>query len=287
MRSFLFTALLGLFTLASSPGCTIQESPDVPTLDTSGLDAPVRDVPAVTCTTAAECNDDLPCTFDDCVVGNVCSHMPLDTLCGSGERCDLVMGCTSGCTSAADCNTGINYCDGTFACAGGRCLPAEARNCDDGNDCTIDTCDPSVVNGDVMGGCTYALATGCDGGMGSGDAGLPTCDPFDPATGYTGTFRVAPMLSLDCTVDYSIATFAFSTSGGMLRVTGAPTFAATMTGAIPTDASFTVTGTAGCGTYTLTGMFVCANRFQGTFTTSFSAGCAICGGGTTSIVGRI
>jgi hypothetical protein len=274
-----------LVLLIAAPGCTVEEGPpDVGRLDATVLDA-ARDVPAVSCTSAAECDDEIACTFDDCVVGNVCSHMPLDTLCEDGERCDLTRGCTAGCATLADCNVDRNYCDGMYACNAGNCVPSLARNCDDGNECTVDSCDPTAMDG--AGGCVYALATGCDGGVGAGDAGVPVCDPFVPATGYAGTFRMAPVLSLDCIEDYSIMNMTFSVSGGMLRVTGAPSFGATLTGPVPSGATFTVSGSSSCGDYTLTGTFACANRFSGMFTSSFSSECSICGGGTTTVVGRI
>lgn len=286
--SLLCFAPLSLLSASAFVGCTVES----PTVDAGRFDAPARDTgnpdtPPMACTTAAQCDDGVPCTFDDCIVGNVCDHMPLDSLCTGAERCDRLRGCMAGCSTAADCNTDINFCDGMFACAGGTCVPASPRSCDDGNTCTVDTCDPTVVNGDVTGGCVYTLATGCDGGVGAGDAGMPVCDPFVPATGYTGTFRVAPVLSLDCLEDYSIMNLAFSTAGGTLTVTGTPRFGTTLTGAVPTGAEFTVTGSTACGDYTLTGRFVCANRFQGTFTSSFSGECSICGGGSTMVVGRI
>jgi hypothetical protein len=285
MRSFLSCALVA--GLAAAPGCTVQSTSDAGRLDAPGRDVPGRDTASEACTAAAECDDGVACTFDDCVIGNVCEHMPLDSLCEGGQRCDPVRGCSSGCTGPADCNTGINFCDGTFACAGGTCRLAEARSCDDGNPCTVDTCDPTVASGEVMGGCVYTLATGCDGGTGTGDAGVPVCDPFDPVAGYTGAFRVAPVLSLDCTERYNITSFSFAVSGGMLRVTGTPSFGTVLTGPVPTEASFSVSGETACGSYTLSGMFVCATRFSGTFTSSFSGGCAICGGGSMPIVGRI
>ncbi len=282
-------ALAALFVSLVAPslvsGCTVGTSepdvgrPDVPLSDVG------RDAPPVSCATAADCDDGVACTFDDCVIGNVCSHMPLDSLCEDGERCDATRGCNTGCATALDCNVDRNYCEGMFACAGGTCVPSMARSCDDGNACTDDSCDPSAMEG--AGGCVYATASGCDGGVGMPDAGGPVCDPFDPATGYTGTFRVAPVLSLDCLEDYRVETFAFSVSGSTLTVRGAPLFGATLTGATPSDASFTVSGSSGCGTYTLTGTFACANRFSGTFTSSFSGACAACGGGSMSVVGRL
>lgn len=277
----------GLFggLLVVAAGCTVEN----PGVDAARLDAPALDVRVdagrVSCTTAAECDDGIACTFDDCVVGNVCDHMALDSLCEDGERCDASRGCNTGCTSVADCNVDRNYCEGMFACAGGTCVPSLTRSCDDGNECTVDSCDPAAMDG--AGGCVYATAGGCDGGVGMPDAGGPVCDPFDPTTGYTGTFRVAPVLSLDCVEDYRLETLVFSVAGATLTARGAPSFGATLTGPAPSGAMFTVSGSSGCGSYTLTGTFTCANRFSGTFTSSFSGGCSICGGGSVSVVGRI
>ena len=136
------------------------------------------------------------------------------------------------------------------------------------------------------GGCVYATAGCFDGGVGtrlwrSGVRSVLS------RSGYAGTFRVAPVLSLDCVEDYRIETFVFSVAGSSLTVSGAPIFGATLTGAVPAGAAFTVSGNSGCGSYTLTGTFTCANRFSGTFTSSFSGSCSLCGGGSVSVVGRI
>jgi hypothetical protein len=72
------------------------------------------------------CQDDgIDCTEDICM-DRECVHTPRDTLCGDGKRCDPVKGCV-------------------FECA-----------CDDGDPCTIDSCDPDT------GSCDHSLrAEGC------------------------------------------------------------------------------------------------------------------------------
>lgn len=283
----------GSFVFASSTlaasllagGCTVSAAPDASRMDAPAIDSGSPDTPAVSCTTAAECDDELDCTFDDCIVGNVCSHMALDTLCEDGERCDPSRGCTSGCTTVADCNVGRNYCDGTFACAGGTCVPSVPRNCDDGNECTTDSCDPAAMEGG--GGCVYSTATGCDGGVGGTDGGGPVCDPFDPATGYTGTFRLLPPQGIGCSAaTYTLTGITLSTTGSALNASGAPSFRASFTGPLPSDENFTLTATDEYGTYTLTGTFVCANRFTGTYTYRPSGAWSVCGMTTEMVVGR-
>lgn len=71
------------------------------------------------CTTAKDCPY-IPCKAATCDMG-VCSYQEDDTALG-------------GCDDNQFCN-GVEYC---FA---GSCHTRPAPNCDDGNDCTIDTCD--------------------------------------------------------------------------------------------------------------------------------------------------
>lgn len=284
-RPRLAAVAAALLIVAGAAGCTV-ENPEVDAgrLDVPALDART-DAGTVSCTTAADCDDGVACTFDDCIVGNVCDHMALDSLCEDGERCDATRGCNTGCTSAADCNVDRNFCEGSFACAGGTCVSSLPRSCDDGNACTVDSCDEAAMGG--LGGCVYATAGGCDAGMGGSDAGGPVCDPFDSATGFAGTFRLVPPQGLGCSAaSYTLNNVTFSVSGGMLRVSGAPDFRVTMTGAVPSSADFTVSGTDEYGTYTLAGTFVCAQRFTGTYTYRPSGAWSVCTGSSAPVTGR-
>jgi hypothetical protein len=103
------------------------------------------------------------------------------------------------CSSPSDCNDGdectIDACD-----PGGTCSNV-ARDCDDANDCTTDRCDPSA-------GCEYT-ALDCDDGNGcttdacdgSGCTHVPLdCDDADPCTvdscgGFLGACMYTP---IDC-----------------------------------------------------------------------------------------
>jgi hypothetical protein len=275
MRFFLvFSFALALLAIAGctrAPAATDAGSrPDVGSHDTG------HDAPAVSCTTDGECDDGFGCTFDQCVVGNVCMHTTNDTLCAAGERCVVGTGCTSGgmCSTAADCDDHV-YCNGTEQCLDHTCFPLADRNCDDGLSCTIDSCDESA------GACSYM--TVCDSGVAFTDAAAP-CDPFMPATGYTGSFRIVPAPMSSCgAATFSVDTATFSISGGMLNVTAGPF---SLTGSIPTDATFHVTGNdGGCGDYVLDGTFDCADRFSGMWHATFGGECSFCSNQSSTVLG--
>ena len=68
---------------------------------------------------AVVCNDNNACTVDSCSKTSGCSNTPQSTgACSDGDAC------TAGDT-----------------CAGGKCTATGKTNCDDGNDCTVDSCD--------------------------------------------------------------------------------------------------------------------------------------------------
>ena len=96
--------------------------------------------------TISVCDDDDDCTVDSCDPATGCVYT---TNCGNGT-CDP--GCGENCsTCAADCPT--PQCN---TCIGGVITP----NCDDGDACTVDSCDPAA-------GCVYTPI----------DCGDGTCDP--------------------------------------------------------------------------------------------------------------
>lgn len=124
-----------------------------------------------------DCGDGLDCTLDSCNEStDQCDHAPDDESCDNGvfcdgaEVCDLVLGCSPGpaescddsvectidvCNAALDvcehteddaaCDNGL-YCDGVEACdplLG--CRAGVAIDCDDGIECTIDSCSEVLV----------------------------------------------------------------------------------------------------------------------------------------------
>jgi len=84
------------------------------------------------------CDDKKPCTTDVCDPLLGCQHVDAD-----GEACQDGSGCTTG-----------------DMCEAGVCVAGTPVNCDDGNVCTKDGCDPVVV-------CTHAIldAVVCDDGL--------------------------------------------------------------------------------------------------------------------------
>ena len=89
------------------------------------------------------CDDNNACTADACDAAAAkdgkggCQHNKLDGPCDADG---------SNCTEADACQAGV-------------CVPGAAKNCDDGNECTLDACDPAA-------GCTK---TGDDGKACDGD----------------------------------------------------------------------------------------------------------------------
>lgn len=258
----------GLGLAAGAAGCTRSDG-DAPDARVIGIDVG-RDAPVVmTCTTMAECNDGFPCTIDNCGVGNRCEHIPVDSECAMGERCDPTRGCVTGtptdCMVDADCDDG-RRCTGREQCLLGMCRVTEPYVCDDGNACTDDRCDATLDD------CAFEPV--CDSGVTRTDAG-PICAPFDAGTVYSSTFIVPMAPSQGCAiVTYTASPITFSVSGGTLtaRATG---FTMTQTPA-PTGPDFDVRSDSGCQHFRLTGNFGCSNTGTATFTATFDAGCEPC-----------
>ena len=136
------------------------------------------------------CDDNNPCTADSCNPATGCSQVPLGGACDDGNACTAGDHCEGGfclptgltecddsnlCTddvchpesgclyefNSAPC-TDSNQCTTGDACAQGACVAGQPLECDDGNACTDDACNPLV-------GCTH---------VNNADA----CDDFDPCT---------------------------------------------------------------------------------------------------------
>ena len=162
--------------------------------------------------TPVNCDDGVGCTVDSCnEVTDSCGNVTNDASCNNGlfcdgaETCDAVLDCQAGtpvncddgvgctvdsCNEASDsCDNGVNdslcdnglFCDGAETCdAVLDCQAGTPPNCDDGNVCTDDSCDPttgcvntnntaSCDNGDVCpgdecsGGVCVPVQCGCAG----------------------------------------------------------------------------------------------------------------------------
>ncbi len=169
-----------LATGACQPGTALACSDDDPCTGAETCDplAGCQDVPDL------DCDDGLACTTDVCDAGVGCAHSP-------------VPGC---CLHDGDCDDG-GLCNGLETCAAGTCAPGTPPECNDGNLCTDQSCNPTA-------GCEYTDNTApCDDGdacttvdacaggacVGGGpepdcdDGELCTSDACDPLLGCTTT----------------------------------------------------------------------------------------------------
>jgi len=162
------------------------------------------------------CDDADPCTDDTCSPATGCAHAPNFGPCEDGDPCTIGDKCSAkacksgaykvcaddgnpctddGCVSGKGCLyapkpgpcTDDNPCTDGDTCQGGVCVPGPGVSCDDGNPCTLDSCDP------VNGVCKHAPNNGaCDDGNGCTQndtcgggscAGTPiSCDDGNPCT---------------------------------------------------------------------------------------------------------
>lgn len=166
-------------------------------------------------TDTGPCQDDNPCTADQCSGSSGCVFLPSAATCSDGnactagdicanslcvggapaqcgdlnpctlESCDPEKGCVSA-NAAGSCDDG-NACTLFDACSAGSCAPGSAVSCIDGNLCTQDTCNPAA-------GCQFtANSAACDdgnpctvkdfckGGLCTSATVLP-CDDQNPCT---------------------------------------------------------------------------------------------------------
>lgn len=91
---------------------------------------------------AATCSDGDPCTVDDGCKGGLCVGLSID--CPADSPC-ITYACVQGECQATeqegDC--GSDAC-ADRACVDGECVAGELLQCDDGNHCTDDHCDPTL-----------------------------------------------------------------------------------------------------------------------------------------------
>ena len=106
------------------------------------------------------CNaDNTECTANDACQNGACKPGAAKT-CSDGnpctdDSCDPKAGCVFA-NNSAGCDDG-KICTTNDYCAGGTCNPGKSNNCDDGNSCTDQACDP------VTGNCSTTFNTlNCD-----------------------------------------------------------------------------------------------------------------------------
>lgn len=112
-----------------------------------------------TCLCPDTCDDGNACTNDACTVGqngNGCQYKT--ATCDDGNFCtDNQCNPSSGCFYT---NKSANYCSDNDLCTDDICVPSlgcqnPPKDCNDGNPCSIDTCNPS------NGQCQHNVQTGC------------------------------------------------------------------------------------------------------------------------------
>ncbi len=179
------------------------------------------------------CNDGNPCTTDSCNPAEGCAHGNSNEECDDGNACTEGDQCSGGqCvgTALVDCDDGnpctkdscapatgcahaivAGPCDDGSACTlndkciNGECVPGPLADCNDGNPCTTDTCDPATgcahgnsndacddknacTTGDhcEAGVCVYGGLVNCD------DGNVCTTDSCDPKQGCLHLLNTAP-----------------------------------------------------------------------------------------------
>jgi MYXO-CTERM domain-containing protein len=122
-----------------------------------------------------DCDDHNPCTTDTCAAATGCKHASV----GDG-------------TSCAD----ADVCNGAEVCVAGACTAENVPDCDDQNDCTVDTCDAvsgckhvDAADGTACGGaCTGTCAAGscaCGAGGAGGGGGATSSSSSSSSSSST------------------------------------------------------------------------------------------------------
>ncbi|GIW41777.1 MAG: hypothetical protein KatS3mg076_2354 [Candidatus Binatia bacterium] len=154
------------------------------------------------------CDDGVSCTENDqCDGSGTCAGTPNDALCDDGNQCtadscDPSLDCQNTNEPAGTtCDDGVSctendQCDGSGTCAG---TPNDAL-CDDGNQCTADSCDPSLDCQNT----NEPAGTTCDDGVSCTENdqcdGSGTCAGTPNDTSAT-TATSAPPTRFACTTD--------------------------------------------------------------------------------------
>ena len=92
------------------------------------------------CADNADCDDGVDCTVDSCDQDGNCQYLPNDSLCDNGDFCDGA----ETCDAIAGCQPGTDPCPDPLMCDedNDRCTNClTGADCDDGVDCTVDSCD--------------------------------------------------------------------------------------------------------------------------------------------------
>ncbi|HYV20322.1 MAG TPA: hypothetical protein VFC25_14955 [Verrucomicrobiae bacterium] len=189
--------------------------------DGNGCTADSCDVATGQCVhSASPCDDGDACTDDLCDAAGQCQHTP--TVCNDGnvctiDSCDPATGCTASPGPDGKICDDRNACTSQDRCSAGQCVGVPLH-CDDGNTCTVDSCDPregrcrnlTVPDGtscDDHDACTQGDQ--CAHGQCISGGPPPACDDgsactrdsCDPATGSCRFLAVACDDGNPCTAD--------------------------------------------------------------------------------------
>ena len=127
-----------------------------------------EDTDTCVCLADDDCDDGVNCTLDECL-DSVCVNTPDATFCDNGLFCDGL----ESCDPVAGCQPGTAPCIGQTCDENNDDCCERNADCDDGDACTIDSCDPDI-------GCLY-IPLECD------DNNLCTHDDCDPVAGCVNT----------------------------------------------------------------------------------------------------
>lgn len=148
------------------------------------------------------CDDGDACTVADSCQNGICAGHMVSCAAPPASECTSatslkVYNATGTCSQGAcsygasivSCND-YNACTVNDHCTGGACQAGAPRNCDDGNPCTADSCDPAV-------GCRHEPVTGgaCNRG---GDCPIGQC--------VTGSCLAVPDITCTTEVDVDLCT---------------------------------------------------------------------------------
>jgi len=148
------------------------------------------------------CDDGIDCTVDTCAVPGGCVFTPADAPCEDGntcttDHCDTVLGCVSQVEPDGTPCSDADFCTTGDTCLGGVCAAVgPLLNCNDGNPCSDDACDPDLgcVNEENAASCP------CGGGGGPAPPGTPCADGNGCTVGDTcnGAGQCVPGATVNC-----------------------------------------------------------------------------------------
>jgi hypothetical protein len=177
--------------------------------------------------TKGPCEDGDACTVGENCVGGVCLGAPVEcddeNPCTTDE-CSPSSGCFALDKDGVDCDDG-DLCTGGDVCAGGKCVGDQGKACDDGNPCTIDSCNDGKACSHQPGG------DACDDGdpCTTGDSCVSgNCVPGGPVV------CAQPADSGTCEVSVCIPS-----QGGCTVVSACPTLHACVSGICQTSTNGT------------------------------------------------